>query len=469
MQKTLFHLSSAAVGLSVGLASAIVGAVNVSTDGTGEALIYPYYTVRNGQSTLISVTNNHERGKALKVAFREGRNGVNALSFNLFLAPNDTWTAAIVRSNDGALLVSNDTSCTNPRIPSGGVEFRNQGFAADASGLSTLDRTREGYLEIVEMASVAASSRTEIDITPNAAGTRACEQVNNTAVNANAQDYLAPTGKLSGNGTLVSPSMSTGYDALALQGLDLPTVVTTASDEAPTGFSTARSKTAVINFATNATSYTAFADFDRTIDAISAVLMAESLRGGYSAEPSFTSDWVVAFPTKSYYVNRPASESVQPFASRWNPTTGKACEVISLSLRTRDGSTVSPSATIAPELCFATSPITFQRSAGALPSAIGSAIALQVPIDAVGAAQTGIVQLSLQSSANQTPRLRSNASSRLVTHGVGAAPRETFGVLDFYGLPAVGTFIASAQFANGNNNFNSSGALSTSRRVPTAQ
>lgn len=38
----------------------------------GQVLLFPYYTVNGGNQTLITLSNNTDRGKALKVRFREG-------------------------------------------------------------------------------------------------------------------------------------------------------------------------------------------------------------------------------------------------------------------------------------------------------------------------------------------------------------------------------------------------------------
>ena len=71
--------------------------VSLSAEGIGQVLIYPYYTVRNGWTTLLSIVNNDSvNGKAVKVRFLEGKNGASVASFNLFMAPDDIWTGAVV-------------------------------------------------------------------------------------------------------------------------------------------------------------------------------------------------------------------------------------------------------------------------------------------------------------------------------------------------------------------------------------
>ena len=45
-------------------------AVRVSTTGTGQVLLFPYYTTQNGNTSLISLVNTTRQGKAVRVNFR---------------------------------------------------------------------------------------------------------------------------------------------------------------------------------------------------------------------------------------------------------------------------------------------------------------------------------------------------------------------------------------------------------------
>ena len=55
-----------AVATALGIVAAPVAAVMLNPRGTGQVLIYPYYTA-NHRQTLISVINTTEHGKALKI------------------------------------------------------------------------------------------------------------------------------------------------------------------------------------------------------------------------------------------------------------------------------------------------------------------------------------------------------------------------------------------------------------------
>ena len=75
-----------------------------------------------------------------------------------------TWTGAVVATAGGARIISNDNSCVTPsdlfaetRTDGLGLAmnaFKNYaytGAAADNPALSSMDRTREGFFEVIEM------------------------------------------------------------------------------------------------------------------------------------------------------------------------------------------------------------------------------------------------------------------------------------------------------------------------------
>src|ERR1051325_8033264 len=119
-------LYAAVAGLSALGVTGAAQAVFLNPDGLGQALVYPYYTVRdqtagNPYNSLLSVVNSTASAKAVKVRFLEGKNSREVLDFNLFLSKHDVWTAAILPSSTGGALVGTlDKSCTLPPIPSGG-------------------------------------------------------------------------------------------------------------------------------------------------------------------------------------------------------------------------------------------------------------------------------------------------------------------------------------------------------------
>jgi hypothetical protein len=145
-------------------------AVNLNPDGLGEVLIYPYYTVNDGNTTLLTVVNTTGRAKATKVRFIEGHNSREVLDFNLYLSAYDVWVAALGDGGDLGFasqagvphIVVPDTSCTVPYLYGMGVEagldFGLQAFLPYAytgdfedGGPTDIARASEGYFEVIEM------------------------------------------------------------------------------------------------------------------------------------------------------------------------------------------------------------------------------------------------------------------------------------------------------------------------------
>jgi hypothetical protein len=232
-RKTFYTAVLAAMG-AMGVAGS-AGAVQLSQDGTGQVLIYPYYTTRTAGpgdfATYLNVVNTTNSTKAVKVRFLEGKNSREVLDFNLYLSPYDVWAGAISKTTDGAKLTSVDKSCVTV---SGGFaasvaagllypEFVNYAYVSTGDGFRTgvdgedqsLDRVREGYFEIIEMGVITSSAITT-GLKHNSAGTPA-----NCAVvgNINKSNVEAPTGGLSGGASLINVQAGSdyGYDAVALE------------------------------------------------------------------------------------------------------------------------------------------------------------------------------------------------------------------------------------------------------------
>jgi hypothetical protein len=86
------------LALAVGVALGGIGmlpsaqAVSVATDNLGQVLIFPYYTVRDGWTTLFGVVNTNPNAVAVKVRFREAYNSRDIFDFNIILSGHDVWT-----------------------------------------------------------------------------------------------------------------------------------------------------------------------------------------------------------------------------------------------------------------------------------------------------------------------------------------------------------------------------------------
>ncbi|MCX7554593.1 hypothetical protein OS175_11935 [Marinicella sp. S1101] len=130
-------------------------AVFVNHKGFGEVLLIPYYTINNNLNTLVTVTNTTAQGKAIKIHLREGLNGYSVLSYNVYLGAHDTWSFVLGRytssaDNPSVYHSAYDSSCSTG-ITSSEQEVTLSNVRTGPLGVS---RTREGYIEILEMASI---------------------------------------------------------------------------------------------------------------------------------------------------------------------------------------------------------------------------------------------------------------------------------------------------------------------------
>lgn len=167
MKKSL----SQAIALATLLGGAATAhAVSVNPDGIGGALVYPLYTVNEGNTSLVSVVNTTNTYKAVKVRFVEAKNSAEVLDFHLYLSPNDVWSGTIVPTDTGAKLVSNDRSCIagvsadDGTFPKDGLPFSTEQITMDesrikdASKRSTqaekIARVRVGHFEAIEMGTI---------------------------------------------------------------------------------------------------------------------------------------------------------------------------------------------------------------------------------------------------------------------------------------------------------------------------
>ncbi len=343
-------LSCAILG-GLALASGAAQAVYEDPNGLGQALIYPYYTVQGGYNTYLSVVNTTSRAKAVKVRFREGKNSREVLDFNLYLSPNDVWTAAVgpadATATSGAILVTSDKSCTAPVIPATGVAFRNFAYTGSFqdNGPSTLDRTREGYFEIIEMATLTGTAATAV--THNSAGVPAncafVQEENGFTAPGNAGSLTPPNGGLTGtyqlinvpnglnfggNSTALAQFSSApifqnlGNDNLNLSSVSFPFTAVTIANQ-PLGTSGPGTTTYVGNYASGR-------------DAVSATLMHSAVINEFSLDTSTKSatDWVLTFPTKQFYVSNGTGLAVAPFTNNFG--TSGSCEPIAFQFFNRE-------------------------------------------------------------------------------------------------------------------------------------
>lgn len=400
MKKSLFVLAMAA--------SFSASAVEVNPNGTGQVLLYPFYTVKNNTTTSVHITNTTGQTKAVKVRFSEGKNTWEVLDFNLYLSPYDVWTGSILPDdNGGAKLITNDTSCTVPAIPSAGVSFRNALYSSgdifgngEPESDTSLARLQEGHLEVIEMGEVlnttdfpAADYIEHTDGVPENCAELTEAWKNGEWVADRDANMSAPTGGLSGAGYLINVSQGyqVAYDAVAIDNFwNLSGAGNSAHNRPGTSFPDLNGQVEdntgnIVKLGNTSSNVVAngglvTSNWSETIDALSAVLMANTITNDYNvyAGTASETDWVISFPTKHFYVNGAESRNGlgpnrAPFTSSYEADDNDgACEPIGLiyfdaeerTTTTNTGSVdFSPSSPApGPELCWETSRITFNNS-----------------------------------------------------------------------------------------------------------
>lgn len=127
---------------------------------TGHSLLVPYFSSQGGNMTLLSLTNTDQvNGKAVKVRFRGAENSDDLRDFQVFLSPGDVWTGAVVKGADGkSALISSDNSCTKPVRSAITVPFGTSRLNPAATDEAKAAGTREGYVEIFNMADIVPTA-----------------------------------------------------------------------------------------------------------------------------------------------------------------------------------------------------------------------------------------------------------------------------------------------------------------------
>lgn len=377
--------------LSLAVTAGLVGAVftaqaqemHVNDRGLGEALIYPFYSAANGNDTYIHLVNTTSATKAVKVRFIEGMNSQEVLDFNLYLSPEDVWAAVITPTgNGGAMVRTVDTSCTVPMlgtqgggqvVTEGGVTRRDQPFVniryqSDAADFRGLDRTLEGYVEIIEMGQIVSDGTApnlEAAILHDNNGKPAgCDLLvkawsTGGAWRADAshdfttwdggEDAQGLAGGLYGFGVVINVEDGTAssYDAVAIDDFVIagsPDLHFAPGNELP---NLGNGQNGIAIFDGTQVITDGMAD---SFDAVSTLLQSSYLMNDYVIDPAInaTTDWVVTMPTKRNYVNvtPTASTSVNPgsyidqarppFKDGWDPRIAEACEPVGFQVWNRE-------------------------------------------------------------------------------------------------------------------------------------
>ncbi|MDX1626138.1 MAG: hypothetical protein R3323_06460, partial [Wenzhouxiangellaceae bacterium] len=314
----------------------VSNAVNLNPDGLGQVLLYPYYSARGGNDTLISVVNTTADAKSVKVRFLEALNSREVLDFNLYLSAFDVWAAAITVDDDGTggRLIIGDSSCTVPYFYGAGtfedendrfgtVDFLNFAYTGDFADGATgdIERTESGYLEMIEMGvltDVDFGSATAATHIPTEFGPRPldCAQLveawtTDTTGGSNTYwnpaddgagdpnfDHDVPAGGLFGGAAIINveEGVMFSYNAEAIDAFSSSILHTSPGSLEPDLNSGDNTSNVFIGGAVNTQTW------PTGVEAVSATVLYNELMNEYVTNPALNamSEWVVTFPTKRF-------------------------------------------------------------------------------------------------------------------------------------------------------------------------
>ncbi|MEO7325876.1 MAG: hypothetical protein ABIW82_13710 [Dokdonella sp.] len=462
-----------ALALSAMLASTPASALSLNPRGLGQVLLFPYYTVNKNQDTLLSVINTSEHGKVAKVRFLEGYNGRSVLEFFVFLSAHDVWTATLgqAAADGGAKIVTHDASCIYPHVDESGNDMRVQGIAfrpfAYASisdgGPTSIARTREGHFEIVADGDIIPGSPTDLRVshvqngTPGGGRPSGCDALPGNFGN----DLVTPTSGLAGSATIINVGEGTffAYNAQAISGFtSVPFTSTSAGSQSADTLAQANTGDSNIAGAAAVASVPAGADatlelgYTRGVDAVSAVLMADSLYNEYLVADGLgaNTDWIVTFPTKKFYADPfvVPQAPLAPFVERFNAhsnvlVVGDLYDQEEFHLTTGippEGCGFLCPSFVALQFPYEVNVLSFLRrgNAGDPSGVVGSQLATNVVLfNNAPYGDAGWLRINLNSSdePHSLPGGMSAAGKRYFLHGLPAAGFMTYAVINGNAAP----------------------------------
>jgi hypothetical protein len=484
--------------LALVLVATTADAVRLNPDGTGQVLLFPYYTTRAGNQTIFTLVNHTTRTKALNVRLSEARNGRATLNFNVYLGPRDTWTGVLFSIDETrpANLIATDPSCTYPALVdemlidgrgySPLLEYEYTG-ANDDAGPDDYDRISEGTITVIETGNFVPGSDLAKAVAPTGTnGAPANCDVIRAAWTGGAwttnpgADLTNPTGGISGEAMVLNVGVGTvmGFNATALDDFrvdpaDLPagsraSVVSHAHPNRfrPTLADALSDPVAAVAKATVDLQYRRMEleyPATRAIDAVSAVLMSSTISTNYSADrvAGATTEWVIAFPTKPFYTDEAivGTTALAPFGGVYPRAGDEAASVVSAgyTLYDRTGRSVPTSNGTSPRLALgyvaqvvAVAPRD-EGSLPALPHPLASVLQPRLqPIPSTRRHDGGTIDVNLVNAGELNRALRPSTEGTVM-----------------YGLPAIG--FAAVNYINRNTGVSSAANYSVAKPQRRAQ
>jgi hypothetical protein len=329
MKKSVLALSIAAAVGGLGFAGGAMAQTVMSAEaGIGQVLVVPYYTAQTEHATLINIVNTDTmNGKAVKVRFRGAANSDDVYDFQVFLSPGDVWAASVSQDSASglAMLTTSDTSCTKPASVNG--TFVTSRLKASWSAEKKAENTREGYVEILNMADVAPGNELYTAIKHVKGAKPPCSGTAWTALDAPAivdlkTNLSAPTSGLMGGWMIVNVNNASSWGSTTPAFVAMQTGAAVAGnvvyfpqilgDVAVPGMYTAdplfvqsKIKAQYYDLPDLSTPYTAgAATADAQARQYTRALETTSINNEYLTDAliNASTDWVVSMPSRRYAV-----------------------------------------------------------------------------------------------------------------------------------------------------------------------
>jgi hypothetical protein len=298
----------------------------------------------------------------------------------------------------------------------------NYAYASDAAGAG-LDRTLEGFVEIIEMATVEGATRAAVT---HANGVPSCNLPGDAGIQA---DTRSATGGLMGSLEIVNVLEGTSYITAPTALSEFSTLpIWTAPGTINPTLASVQPKVATIvdrsSIVTMGFSPSTFNPFPNPADPVSAVLMREAALNEYSSDPALSrntaTSMVVTFPTKRHYVDSGSGGGL--FQSNFG--AGGSCDDISVTAYDREERTFSPSvapvspATRVDALCWSTNVLTINGA-----NLFGSAATADIGLASTG----GWLEMRIVDPDGGPHNLRSGSASLFGLPFIGFAASKTLG------------------------------------------
>lgn len=393
-RKTLTTAVMAGLTGAAGMIS-VANAVNVNPDGLGQVLLYPYYTARGGNDTLISVVNTTSAAKAVKIRFLEALNSREVLDFNIYLSKFDVWTGAVTATDDGgAKLLVADTTCTAPYIfgQGGEQEFLDFNYNADPvdttgdgtedfpgtkdGGPTGIERTASGHFEIIEMGTIDEDSEVAEWVTHVDGVPADCESVVDlwrepaggppADADGSPGSWLVDsrfgfdtdagmTGGIFGGGAIIdiNDGLMFSYNATALDSFWADSQPVFHEDPGNVDPSLTSSSNTVSNVFVADSADVDTNTWGQGILAVNAVLTLDQLMNEYNinAPIGAQTEWVLTYPTKAFHtdlgtrgniIDPAVTEALPPFTDLWTNDEPYSCDELTFDFWDREEGVEEP-------------------------------------------------------------------------------------------------------------------------------